>query len=447
MTDDPQAFPYPINALAEAFPPLPRARHAALVVRIGQYCFRPPIIVWRGEIIHGVALLQAYTEAEVGPRFEFLPDDADPLAILAAEAIPSQEMDDNARAVAGYRVSQWSTRGRPREQDEKYANLRNITQKEAAGFFGVSVRLVNYAAQVLSDDSRAALPLRQAVREWKVKVTDAVRILERSPEVQERAVELVTGGQVRTAKAAVERVEQEIAEAEEAEALADMLAKPFDEALILHTATVASLADRVAPESVDTIVTHPPYAEDVLLLLSDVADFAAHALKPVGCLIVVGQGILLPGMMEALNHSGLGWRWEADLLFRGKPAGSGRPYHVRLHRRPVLIYGKKGFWLKGGDDLIEVPADDELPPGLDRNDMAMELILKRFCRPGQVVCDPAMLNRAGAALAARKLGCRFVGATAAQSWRDRIHLRLASAEDLRNGSEGANGMDLPRIAV
>ena len=47
--------------------------------------------------------------------------------------------------------------------------------------------------------------------------------------------------------------------------------------------------------------------------------------------------------------------------------------------------------------------------------MAMELILERFCRPGQVVCDPAMLNRAGAALAARKLGCRFVGAAAVQS--------------------------------
>ena len=73
----------------------------------------------------------------------------------------------------------------------------------------------------------------------------------------------------------------------------------------------------------------------------------------------------------------------------------------------------------------------------------MELILERFCRPGQVVCDPAMLNRAGAALAARKLGCRFVGAAAVQSWRDRIHVRLASAEDLRNDPEVANGMDLP----
>ena len=129
-------------------------------------------------------------------------------------------------------------------------------------------------------------------------------------------------------------------------------------------------------------------------------------------------------MMEALTQPGLKWMYEADLLFRGKPVGSDRPHHLRLHRRPVLIYGKRSFGLDPGDDLIEVPADDDLPNGRDRNEAAMELTLKRFCRPEQIVCDPAMLDRAGTALAARQLGCTFIGATGERSSQGRIHARL-----------------------
>ena len=438
----PYPYPYPISPVAEAFPPLHPARYAALMARISRYGFRPPIIVWRGEIIHGVELLQAYVDAGVEPRFGLLPDDAEPVDVLAADAIPYQEMDDNQRGLAGYLLSQWSTRGRPRTEDEKSANLRITTQEEAAELFGISVRLVSYASQVLSDDSLAIPALRQAVREWRIKCSDAAKVVDRPVEVQERAVELVDRGEVKTAKRAVERVEREIAEAEEAAVLAEILALPLDETVTLHVAEIPDMLQLVPQGSLDAIVTHPPHSEEKLSMYSDLAEFAAHALKPTGCLIVVGQGILLPRMMEALAHPELRWMWEADLLFQGKPAGSGRPHHVRLHRRPVLVYGKKSFGLDPVDDLIEVPADDDQPHGVDRNETAMELILERFCRPGQVVCDPAMLDRAGTALAARKRGCTFVGAAEERSCRDRVHVRLALAEDHRDDPEGASETDV-----
>ena len=68
---------------------------------------------------------------------------------------------------------------------------------------------------------------------------------------------------------------------------------------------------------------------------------------------------------------------------------------------PVLIYGKAEFRPAGWDDFIEETTPDELPPGLDRNETAMQLIVRKLCRPGQTVCDPVILDRAGAALAAR----------------------------------------------
>ena len=66
----------------------------------------------------------------------------------------------------------------------------------------------------------------------------------------------------------------------------------------------------------------------------------------------------------------------------------------------------------------------------------MRLVVERFCRPGQTVCDPWMLDRAGTALASRGLGCTFIGATERPHSRDRIRGRLAQEEDRRD-----QGMD------
>ena len=424
MTENPQDYPYSISRLALAFSPLRPARYAALVASILQFGLRHPIVVWRGEIIDGVHRLKACIEAGVEPRFEHLADEADPIEFLMTEAITFRDMDDNGRAVAAYQLSQWSTRGRPRAEDENCANLRIFTQGDAAGLFGVSLRLVSYAAQVLAEESPAVPSLRQAVTEWKIKASAAAGVVSRPAEVQERVVELVTGGQARTVKAAVERVEREIAEVEAAATLAGMLATPLDETVTQYVAKVADLLQLVPASSVDAIIAHPPHAEDRLSMYSDLAAFAAHALKPSGFMAVVGSGMLLPQMLRRLEHEELGWIMELDLHNGGPPARSGRPYFLDLHRMPVLIYGKAEFRPAGWDDLIEGTTMDELPPGLDRNETAMQLIVRKLCRPGQTVCDPIMVDRAGAALAARRMGCTFIGATERAHSRDRILARL-----------------------
>ena len=139
-------------------------------------------------------------------------------------------------------------------------------------------------------------------------------------------------------------------------------------------------------------------------------------------------------MLERLDHPDLRWVGEFDLRFHGPPARSGRPHWVNLHRRPLFIYGKPAFGLNEGDDLIEVPSPAELPRGRDRNEAAMGLLLERFVRPGQVVCDPVMLDRSGTALAARERGCSFIGADRTLGCLDRIRKRLAEAE----GRDGAS---------
>ena len=62
------------------------------------------------------------------------------------------------------------------------------------------------------------------------------------------------------------------------------------------------------------------------------------------------------------------------------------------------------------------------------NNAGAELILARFARPGQVLCDPLMLSQASAALAARKLGCPFIGADREATSIARVRRHLEEGE-------------------
>ena len=143
------------------------------------------------------------------------------------------------------------------------------------------------------------------------------------------------------------------------------------------------------PETVDAIITHPPAVDEgSLALFSDLAAFAAHALRPGGVLAVVASSPSLPRFLDGLKHPELHWVLEMDLQF-SKPQGrSGRPHFISLRRRPLLVYGRPGYTLNGGDDVISVPAPGELAEGQERwhpVEVGMSMMIERFTRPGDVV--------------------------------------------------------------
>ena len=358
--------PYPISPLAQAFPPLGPAQYAHLLASIRDRGLRNPITVWRGEIIDGVHRLRACSETGVQPRYEFLEDNEDPYEYLADVNIPFRGMTQNQKALTAHLMSQYSTPGRPRSTQENSANLRNITQEEAARLVGVSPRLVSDASRVLSEDSTAVPAVQEAVLGWRVKCSDAARVVDFPPDVQNGAMELVDSGETKTVKRAVEGVTKEMALAKEEASRAEILARPLDDTIVLYTASVADLPGRVTAGSINAVITHPPHTEEGLALLADLAALAAHALKDDGVMVVVGNGIILPRMLERLEHRDLRWLAEFDLVFHGKPTGSGRPHYMRLHRRPVLVYGKGQVRLSGTDDLFEVLPRDALPRGNHR---------------------------------------------------------------------------------
>ena len=230
---------YSVHPLALLFPPLSPEQYEALVASI--IGLLDPIIVWQGQIIDGLHRQRACREAGVQPRYELLDDDADPVQYVIAKNGTRRDMDESQRAVVAHELSQWSAPGRPRENDKNCSDVNSFTQVQAAQALRVGRTMVSYARRVLSDDGPAVPELRQAVKEWRITVSDAAKVAKKPPEIQRRALGLREEGKAKTITRAVRQVEREIADAEEAEVRESILTLALGDTVTLHTATVTSL--------------------------------------------------------------------------------------------------------------------------------------------------------------------------------------------------------------
>ena len=219
-----------------------------------------------------------------------------------------RHLDASQRALIAYELCRESRPGGDRRSADYQRNTdhsaflpNGLTQQQAADRLQVSSRLVRDTGRVLSPDSKAAPALQRAVRERRIKVSDAKKALAQPVEVQEAALAQLESGAAKTLGRAVRQVNSERADAEDATALAANLSKPLHDTVTLHQAALADLDQLVAPASVDLIITHPPHGREYLPLLTDLAAFAAHALKPTGALVVLSGMEQLPETLQQLK--------------------------------------------------------------------------------------------------------------------------------------------------
>ena len=288
---------YPISELSLLFPEMSQQEFPRLVASIRQEGLRDPITVWRGEVIDGRHRLSACAEARVQPRFEYLDDAADPVQYVLYRNVTRRHLDHSQLAVVAYGISRGSTPGRPAGGAGNCAHVRSFTQGEAAKLLKVSLRLVNHASRRLSPESPAVAELRRVVERGQVRVSDAARVVDQPLEVQRQA---------KTLAGALRRFQREMLRREEAAAREEHLSQPLDDTTTLHVATVSGMTGLVVRDSIDAVITHPPHTEEALTLLSDLAAFAAHALRTTGVMVVVGSSVALPRMLQRLQHERTG---------------------------------------------------------------------------------------------------------------------------------------------
>ena len=428
---------YPISDYAFWVRPMTDEQFSDLVEDILKNGLLLPITRWRGEIIDGTHRLLACLEAGIEPRFEDLDDDADPESHIESKNDRRRHLTPGERAEDAARRSARSKRGRPRTPagtGGKSAKLRNkrgsMTQEEAASHVSISPRTVSHGVRVFSEDSPAIPVLRQAVREKKIAVSDASKVVHEPSEIQRRAVDLVDSGEVLTV---VDGVRRARLESPYRQSLEDGQAHPpacVGENIRIHNAKIADLHGVVEPATVGLIICCPP-RDARLPVFSDIAAFSAHALAEDGLLIVAADTGRLPEQLGRLKHRDLEWICQVHLLFDDPIANTGEPHYIELKTVPLLLFGKQGTRIERGDDVINVPslpeATKDVRDGSRSLDAAAELIVGRFASSDQVLCDPMLNGRIGIAVAAAKTGCIFVGADVDPSRIERIAQQLSES--------------------
>jgi ParB-like chromosome segregation protein Spo0J len=184
-------------------------------------------------------------------------------------------------------------------------------------------------------------------------------------------------------------------------------------------------------ESVDLIVTDPPYNEDGIELFGGLSTFAERVLMPGGlCIVYIGKYHLL----DELNYhcDPLQYVWMGAIIQTSKPS---RIYALKMEGqfRPFVITSKGQYeaerWMH---DVIvsDTAPEKKLHPWEQALDPVIEIIQMAASGPS-IVCDP-FLGSGTTGVAALSLGHSFLGCDidprTAREAQDRLAQFSASTE-------------------
>jgi site-specific DNA-methyltransferase (adenine-specific) len=179
----------------------------------------------------------------------------------------------------------------------------------------------------------------------------------------------------------------------------------------------------VEPESLDAIITDPPYPQEYVHLFEDLGKFGQYALKPGAPLIAMTGHAYLPQYIELLSRR-LVYHWlVADIL-----GGANNAQHVWkafVGWKPCLIFtnGKERlpyYFL----DLVRSPGPDKNFHIWGQDVQTFQLFAYRFTQPGATICDP-FVGGGTTAIAALSMHRKFIGfdndPVAVQTTLERLH--------------------------
>jgi len=161
--------------------------------------------------------------------------------------------------------------------------------------------------------------------------------------------------------------------------------------------------------SIDIIITDPPYAKDYLYVYDDLAEASKYLLKSGGSLLVMVGQSYVPEVMAKLLTT-LNYHWIVAYLTPGGQSAQLWDRKVNTFWKPLLWFVKdkyEGDWV-GDVTKSDVNANDKDSHQWGQSESGMADIIKRFSQIDDLILDPFM----GAGTTGRvalDLGRRFIG--------------------------------------
>lgn len=168
------------------------------------------------------------------------------------------------------------------------------------------------------------------------------------------------------------------------------------------------IKQEIIPDSIDLLLTDPPYKKEYLDLWRELSHFAFKVLKPGAFLVSYSGQEYLPEVMEMLGIK-LKYFWLCGLEHTG-PKAQIYKQHVQNAMKPILIYAKEPVrkpcsWFQ---DLIQSNGRDKKHHKWGQSIGAFKYLIDRFSKPGDLILDP-MMGGGTSAIASIELKRHFIG--------------------------------------
>jgi 16S rRNA G966 N2-methylase RsmD len=162
----------------------------------------------------------------------------------------------------------------------------------------------------------------------------------------------------------------------------------------------------IADESIDAVITDPPYLKEYVHLLPPFAKETARVLKPGGIALVMYGQLYLPDAIKALDeHLEYHWMIADDFSSTGHEMPSRM---IANHWKPILIYKKGEYKRKFNADIFRGGTKDKTYHVWQQALETFEWQVKRFTNPGDLILDP-FLGAGTTMVAALKHGRQCIG--------------------------------------
>ena len=176
----------------------------------------------------------------------------------------------------------------------------------------------------------------------------------------------------------------------------------------IETGDFRELNKDIADDSIDLILTDPPYTKEFLPLWNDLGRVAVRVLRPSGFLIAYSGNHSMNESRKSLNKY-LEWYWEVALLLLG-PRPRFWSKHIWVKKRPILIYAKPPISIQPGwfADVITSPAKSKEYHKWGQSVDPMRYLINKFSMPDSLVYDP-FLGGGTTAVACYQTGRNCIG--------------------------------------
>ena len=192
---------------------------------------------------------------------------------------------------------------------------------------------------------------------------------------------------------------------------------------LIHS-DIHTLDNHIPAESVDTIITDPPYPREYLHVYDDLARIAAITLKPGGsCFVMIGQSYMPDILASMAKH--LTYHWTLAYLTPGGQAVQLWQRNVNTFWKPVIWFVKgtyTGKWL-GDVAKSAVNDNDKRFHEWGQSESGMADLVERCSTQGDIILDP-FCGAGTTGVVAITLGRSFIGADNDQSAQDRTEQRI-----------------------